>query len=158
MDKVLRKLSPSDKTFTANGTTYHIESSISQSRWVEYQKLQVEIGYSITFEDLFNKLREAYDAANAQRLADVCVILYNIMHGVKKVAEADTDNIIRMCALFINYEGEDRRFITEADIEKKAKDWQQEGIDMSSFFQLAVHSIRGFAEIYSASTKDTLSV
>jgi hypothetical protein len=144
------------KEFMANGTLYRIETTISERRWIAYQKLQVEIGFNVQFHEFFQQLRQAYDKLNQQKFADAAVIIYNLMSGVKQVGENDTPTIIAMCALFINAEDEDRTIITDEMVEKKRTDWQIEGIDMNSFFQLAVHSIPDFISVYKVLSQDTL--
>jgi hypothetical protein len=153
-DKLL-VLTPDMKQFTANGVEYFIESSISERRWINYQQLQIELAFSLTFEEMFKMLREAYDLLNKQKFADAAVRIYNLMESIKKVAEQDIPPIIAMCALFINTADEDRRIITKEMIEKKRQDWFEEGIDMNSFFLFAINSIPGFIHVYKEISRST---
>lgn len=152
----LMKLTPDMKTFTANGVKYTIEDSISEKRWAIYLRLQAQLGFNLHFGEMFEELRSAYQYLNKNEIANAAVKIYNLMEGVKHVGEAETPTIIAMCALFINTDDEDRRTITDEMIEKKRHDWNEEGIDMNSFFQLAIHSIPGLIDAYKELSLNTL--
>lgn len=154
-EKSLLKITPNTKSFMANGKKYLIEDSISEARWLAYQKLQLELAFNIQFSEMFQELKESYEALNRSKPADAAVRIYNLMHGIKQVGEAQVPTITAMCALFINREDEDRRIITDSMIEEKRNDWNEEGVDINSFFQLAVHSIPGFIEIYKEISQST---
>lgn len=155
LGRKLLKIDPDTKDFTANGNRYLVENEISFDRWNKYQKLQIELGYSISFPDLFNKLQEVYNLCNSLKFADAVVLVRDIMKGVIDVQKEQDPAALRLCALFINREDEDRRTINEDVIAQKLEDWRKEGIDVGSFFQLALHIIPGFQETYKVISQDT---
>jgi hypothetical protein len=154
--KKLLTIDPATRDFTANGRKYIVENAISFQRWNEYQKLQVELGYSITFKELFEKLGEAYELLNSQKFADSAVCIRGIMKGISDIDAKETPSALKLCALFINEENEDRRYINEDMINRKVDDWEKEGIDMNSFFQLALHILPGFLSTLKSISPDTL--
>ncbi len=158
--KSLRILDPATKEFTANGKAYRVYHTVSFDRYEAYELLQVEVGLARTFTQFQSELREAYDLCNEvasgkKVFADLAVLLRDMMVGTALVGERQTHPVLRMCALFINREGEDVRYIDEALIESKVNDWRIEGIDMGFFFAFALRSIPGFIEAYKAVSRDT---
>lgn len=154
---------PEDATeFEANGRRYRVSRSISFDRYEAYEMLQVEIGMARTFEQFTAQVQEAYDLCNAVAtgkpvFADLAVLLRDLLMGVSSINEGHAHPVLKMCCLFINYEGEDVRTINDEIIAKKLDDWRNEGIDMGYFFDFALRSIPGFLDAYRAVTHGTLS-
>jgi len=119
-----------------------------------YQKLQIELGYEMGFEGVFKNIRKIYELCNQQKFADIAVLTHNILQGVKTV---DNRRIpaLEMCALFINTKEEDRGSINDDMVQEKIKDWQAEGLDVASFFAIAVAFIQGFVNGYKEITQLT---
>ncbi len=151
----IKKIDFTKGSFHANGKEYFIETKISTRRWIQWRRLQAEVGYGVQFDTIFENLHKAYGLLNQTKFADASVILYNIMHGIKKVMDDEIPEVINMCALFMNTKDEDRRTITEAQVREKLNDWQEEGIDMNSFFAFAINSIPGYIESYKQITPST---
>lgn len=146
--KVLKTIDIKTKSFTANGKEYFIEmGGISMERFIEYEKLQVELGYGVTFIQLYEAIKESYELTNKQRFADLAVKLYNILQGVKTFEERRVP-AFELCALFINTKDENRAVITRDVIANKIADWEAEGLDAVPFFQLAVSSLQNFSTAY----------
>lgn len=138
-------------SFMANGKEYFIEAKISTRRWVIWRKTQAETGFGVQLGTMFENISQAYACLNQsdRKIADASVILYNILHGIKKVMDEDEiPEVITMCALFMNTKDEDRRYLSDALIREKYNDWEKEGIDMNSFFAFAINSIPGYIEAY----------
>lgn len=138
----------STDTFTANGNKYYVLTSLSVNRFEEFESLQAIVGFGVSFQQLFNQERKAYDLLNEGRPADAAVILYNSMNGIKNHLEDRTNPILQMCALFICREGEDASTWNQKLADEKINDWKKEGISMESFFQLAFNSVQGFMPAY----------
>lgn len=145
-ERKLKRLDFLTKEFEANGKKYYIEEQLSQDRWNMYELLEVEIGVNLKSQEIKGKMRELWDNLNAQNFADSCVICRDVMIAADRAYEPRIPECVRMCALFMNTENEDRRFITEDLIKQKAADWREEGIDMQSFFSFAIATIPGFIE------------
>ena len=140
--------------FEANGQKYFIESAINIKRFNEFEKIQLQLGFGLSFADLFGNIKDCYQLANAQKFADLSVLLYNMMDGIKRMS-ADRDNsALSLCTLFINREKEDRTTWTKEEAQIKLNDWSAEGYDVKDFFLLAVSSIENFSKIYNELTGD----
>lgn len=152
---------PEDATeFEANGRRYRVSRSISFDRYEAYEMLQVEIGMARTFEQFTAQVQEAYDLCNAVAtgkpvFADLAVLLRDMRIGTTLIGERQTPAILKLCALFINREGEDVRVVDDEVIEDKINDWRVEGLDMRFFFAFALRSIPGFSAALRAASRDT---
>lgn len=134
-------------TFEANGKIYTIEGALSIERYAEFQILEKEMSYGYTTETLFKKFKELWDNSNKLRFAENAVILHDLMKGVTRLGEREPV-VLKICALFINTEDEDRGTITRDRITAKIKDWKVANIDMRDFFTVASNTVNGFSEIY----------
>jgi len=160
--KGLKELPPDTTAFEASGTKYRVARSVSMDRWEAYELLSVEVGLGRSFAQIMQGLREAYDLTNQVAsgkpvFADLAVLLRDMLMGAASVNEGHAHPVLKMCCLFINYEGEDVRTINDEIIAKKLDDWRNEGIDMGFFFDFALRSIPGFLDAYKAVTRGTLS-
>lgn len=145
--KELKRLNLNEPTFTANGRTYYIEQGLSIERYVEFQILEKELAFGMTFQQLINKNKELYKVLNRGELVNASVLVNNIVQGLAKVVEREP-TALKMCALFINEEAEDRTVWNQDLIVRKIEDWKREGIDVRDFFALALNSVNGFLNIY----------
>lgn len=153
--QALKQIDLKKKTFTANGVTYFIESSLSFERFLMYQKLQLEVGYETGFYGVFKGLERAYASCNDGKLADASVIIHNLMKGIKTVDDRRVPMLELVC-LFINEKDEDRKIINDDMISQKISNWEAEGLDMMPFFHLAVSSIKNFSSVYTEFTQSIL--
>lgn len=151
----LKKVDFSQKSFKANGNEYFIETSVSFARFRMFEKLQIEAGYGVGFYDLFESMKKIYELCNDKRFADIAVITYNTMTGIKGIDERP-NAVLQLCALFINKKGEDRKVITDQMVNEKIADWEAEGFDILPFFQFAKSSIKNFWQAYEEISLNTL--
>lgn len=149
--KELKRLDLSKQSFEANGTTYYIESGLSIERFCEYQILEKEAGFGLSFKKIFDNLKDLHKLMNEVKFVEAAVKLDNLMRGVAKLEEREP-TLLKMCALFINTEDEDRTTINNDMIVKKIEDWKQE-YDVRDFFRLALNTVDGFLEIYANATR-----
>lgn len=139
-------------TFEANGTQYTIEGALTIERYAELQILEKEMGYGVTFKGMYERLDKAYQLLNKQRFADSAVLINDLIRGITKVQEREP-TVLKICALFINAEGEDRTQLSEDLVNKKISDWKAAGIDMRDFFTVASSSVNGFLDVYRTVTR-----
>lgn len=153
----IRTLDLKQKSFKGiSGTEYFIEDNLAVKRWRKYLKLQNKLGWGVTFEELFNKVKQAFQLLDESKPRPVSAgtILYNIMERVKEVEdESHVPEIIQMCALFMNTKDEDRTDISEQMIKAKEEDWSD--ISVQSFFLYALSTIPNFIPIYNSITQNT---
>lgn len=135
--------------FQAGGKTYFLEPQISIERFKLAQKLELEISFSISFKKHYKQLESLYDKLNNMKLVEASIQLRDVMESMKRLDDMnDIHPIMKYCALILNTEDEDRRWVDEKAMEKKIKDWQDAGIPISSFFAVVLHSVSGYLEIY----------
>jgi hypothetical protein len=154
MAKEVKRMVVSEGKFEANGKTYIIENAFSIERYAEYQLIEKEVGFGITFKEIFDNLMKLKGMMNSSRFVDASFLLVDMMRGVQKL-EYKEPLVLRMCALFINTPDEDRTTINEDMITRKIEDWKKEGLDIRDFFTLALNTMDGFIEIYQKLTQTT---
>jgi hypothetical protein len=125
-------------SFEANGKKYTIEKNLSIARAISLNKIEIEITHNVTVEVLKKELVAVYNSLNKGNFADSSVKVYNLANGIDKITKIEEMPILRLCALFINEENEDRRTITDEQISTKINDWQTEGLMIEPFFTLAI--------------------
>lgn len=144
--KKLKRLDLSNPRFEANGVYYNVEGGLSIERFCMYQILEKEAAFGVSFKNLFNNLQKLHGLMNNVKFVEASILLDNMMRGVAKLEEKQP-TLLKMCALFINTDDEDRSIITEDMIAKKINDWKKE-YDVRDFFQVALSTMDGFLEIY----------
>jgi hypothetical protein len=142
----LRVIDFSSKHFECGGRKFFVKDSLSFIRYRELQKLNLEFGYSASFQDIFKNIRTAWDFLNQTKLGEAAVILHNIMYGVVSLEEKD-DPALRLCALFIDEEGENPTVYDEGKMREKIECWGKE-LDTLPFFQLASNLVPGWMPAY----------
>lgn len=148
----LKKIDLQNGVFPANGKTYYIESSLTIERYVEFQILEKELGFGVTFKGMFDGLNELWTYINKMQFADAAVKLNNMLRGMAKLEEKEPA-VLKICALYINEANEDRSVITQDMITHKIQDWKAEGYDMADFFQVAFTLVPGFIDAYQRVTR-----
>ena len=145
----------SKKYFECGGRKFYIKSeTLSFARYRELQKINLEFGYSATFQDLFKNIRTAWDLLNQVKLGEAAVVLHNVMYGVVSLEEKD-DPAWRICALFINEEGEDSTTFDEGKMREKIELWSK-SLNCLPFFQLAADLTPGWRDVYRQLIQDGL--
>lgn len=143
----LKELDTTKPSFIANGTEYFFEQDLGIVRYLEFQILEKEIGFSMSFESIVKNISKAYNYLNEVKNADCAVVLNNLITGIIKLEEKEP-TALKICALFINTKDEDRTSWSWDLGTKKIEDWKIEGYKMSSFFRLALGTVNGYADIY----------
>lgn len=146
-EQKLKKIDLDTGRFTANGRDYYVDSELTADRFYKMQELSYDLGFGVSYEELYGNLGQLYELLNAQKFADCSVLCHNMMNGI-----ADLENrqmpVLKYCSCFINYKGEDTRYWNEQESEEKIKDWLEEGIEFQGFFLLSLTMVRGLRENY----------
>ena len=151
----LKTVDLSTKHFECQGRKFYVRDSLSFARYREMQKINLEFGYSATFHDVFKNIKTAWDYLNQTKLGEAAVVLHNVMYGIVALEDKD-DPAIRLCALFIDEEGEDPTVYDEGKMREKIECWGGE-LDTLPFFQLAANLVPSWTNIYQVVSKDGLS-
>lgn len=151
----LRTVDLSKKYFECQGRKFYVKESLSFARYREMQKINLEFGYSASFHDLFKNIKTAWDYLNATKLGEAAVVLHNVMYGVVNLEDKD-DPALRLCALFIDEEGEDPTIYDEAKMREKLDCWSKE-LDILPFFQQAANLVPSWIPNYKLVLNDGLT-
>jgi len=140
----------------ANGKRYHIKKELTIARYKEMEQLEIEFYYGFTMREMFEKLKDAYEDLNKNKLADSAVKVYRVMEGVADRVDKREPVVLRICSLFLCTEDEGDDW-TEEIASAKIEDWQKEGYAMEDFFTLAANLVPGFIKHYQEILSDTLT-
>lgn len=151
----LRTIDFSKKHFECGGRKFYIKDSLSFNRYRELQKLMLEFAFSASFVDIFKNVKTAWDHMNATRFGDAAVTLHNIMMGIKALESKD-DAALRMCALFIDEEGEDATQYDEGKMREKIECWGAE-LSVTPFFHYAASLVPNWMAAYKFVSRGSLS-
>lgn len=143
----LKQIDLNEPSFMANGKRYFIEQELSIERFCEFQDLEWEFQHGISPDGLMKKFRDIHKMCNRSAFVEIAVELESIVKGIAKVKEREPV-VLKMVALFINEENEDRGKFSKDMYVRKIEDWKAEGINMGCFFSLAAGSVNGFLRHY----------
>jgi hypothetical protein len=150
----LRTVNFDEKRFDCDGKTFYLKDSLSFNRYRKLQEFMLEFGYSATYQDIFNNLKEAWEKLNALKLGESAVIIHNVMNGITKI-EAKDDVSFRLCALFLDETDEDPTIYDEGRMKSKIECWAKE-LDVMPFFHLAASLVPGWTTDYLLSIQNGL--
>jgi len=147
-DKKVKRLPVDVKKFTANGRKYHVANTLSVERWRFFEDFQSLVGFGRTHDEIYEGLKKTHEALNKSKVADAVVHNHNLMIGIHEKLQDRHHVALKLCALFINYDGEDEKVYDEEDMKMKINDWQEAGYSMQDFFSLAFTLVPGFLANY----------
>lgn len=142
------------KYFECGGRKFYLQDTISFMRWMELNRIGLEFGYSATFVDIFKNVNTAMEHMNKLKFTDAVITLHNILIGIKSLEEK-SDPAFRICALFINEEGEDIAGYDESKMKEKIDCWGKE-LDPLPFFRLASSLVPSWTNAYKIVIRDGL--
>lgn len=149
---VVKRIDLSKDRFTANGKTYYMQpDQLTIERYQEYERLGLEMGFGVSYRDIYQTLAEAYKVLTTgnsimeshRKASD---LLVNQMAAIKDQGETRIPSHVVFCTLFCNTPGEDLTKWSEQLANDKIEDWKAEGLSAFDFFQLAASSLIGFNE------------
>ena len=154
----LKQINTQEKSFRANGKTYFIEAGdISIERWSKYEEFTLELQYGVSQTEMFKNWKKVTELANELKFADIAVLANNMQNGIMGIFDRQIV-ALKICALFINEEKEDRGIISDDIINQKIEDWRKEGFSVGPFFQLALGFSRIINSISSIITPESLEI
>ncbi|GAI77593.1 unnamed protein product, partial [marine sediment metagenome] len=151
--KDAKELDLTKSTFMANGHKYRYLKSIPLGRFEAYDILALEVQYGLTIQSLYKEDREQIDLANKQKHAEAMNITFNRAKRLEgQISKEKTHAAKMLCTIIIVREDEDIRTWDENLAKEKVIDWELEGFDTKTFFQLAFTSLNIFTDIYVANS------
>lgn len=155
----LKKIDLSQSSFEANGVTYYIKDTLSVERYREFEKYQVTFGFAREFKQIYDMLVKSVDLANKGKGLEAWNIIFNLKEEIgKNNLDNRMHNGMYICALFIVEENEDLTSWDEQLANKKIDNWNKEGYDVNSFFQLAANLISGYITVLEEIFQNTSEV
>jgi len=154
----LKQIDFEKSEFQANGKTYFVKQSLSVERYRWFEKYQVDFGFGRTYQSISDALKKAVELGNKGKGIEAWNIVLNLIRAVGEGLDKRTNNAMMLCALFIVTEDEDLTKWDEQDQAKKIEDWNIEGYDVNSFFQLAANLVKGFIEDLEEILSDTSEI
>ena len=142
----LKQIDFSQNSFEASGVTYHVQTSLSVERYRQFEKLQLEFGYGISFKEVFDMHKKAVELANKGKGLEAWNIIFNLMEKVGKEFNRSVHPAMLICSLFLTEKDEDLTKWDEKHAEQKIKNWNDEGYDVNNFFRLASNLVTGYIE------------
>lgn len=142
----LKKLDFEATEFMAAGKKYYIKQSLSVERFRWFEKYQVDFGFGRTYKSIADALKKAVELGNKGKGIEAWNIVINLYMSIGEGLEKRTNNAMMLCALFIVTDDEDLTKWDEQMQLAKISDWNDEGYDVNSFFQLAANLVSGFIE------------
>ena len=124
----------------------------SFERFMKHEDFEVEMGYNLTWEKLFQEDKECYELLNKSKPIDVGIIIHNRMNKIKTRLEDRVHPAWKICALFINEKDENRAVYDEILMKSKIDAWKKE-YGVQGFFTLAVNLVNGFIPNYNEALK-----
>jgi hypothetical protein len=150
----LRTIKFDKKYFECQGRKFTIKDTLGFVRWKKLEEYSLEFTFSATPVDIFKQLGVIQGKLNELRLFDSVVIVNNLMVGIKNLV--DKENIsFRICALFMDAEGEDATVYDEGLMKEKIDCWSKE-LAAPPFIQWAANCIPGWFPIYKIVSQDGL--
>lgn len=131
--------------FTANGRTYKFirpGDEVGIDKWGEYQKLQIVVGYGVTFADLIVSLRAhktllSSDQGFPDIRSEAIVWADSTIKGLIEMSQARYDKAFYLCSLFIYEESTDPYDWNMDMATRMIEDWNKERISEHDLFFFA---------------------
>lgn len=156
MTKV-KRLQLDKPEFMANGHKYILTEDLSVERWRKFEDYQALVGLGRSFQDVYEEVKNIYEALQKPNVADAAVLAHNILKGIKDKLDNRHHPALMICALFINREGEESADYDEKLMYEKVEDWKIEGYAVQDFFQLAWNFVPGFINVFNEDLEATLA-
>lgn len=142
-------------SFEANGNMYYVKQSLSVERYRWFEKYQIDFGFGRTYKSIADSLKKAVEFGNKGKSIEAWNIVLNLISAIGQGLDKRQSNAMMLCALFIVTDDEDITKWDEQEQELKIADWNAEGYDVNSFFQLAANLVTGFIDDLQEILSDT---
>ena len=143
LNNQLRQLPFNTKEFEACGYRWYVEESLSINRYKSFQKMEIELGFTVNFSKLFERVQSAFFLLNERKDAEAAVVLHSIMEGVSSVSEKKSISLY-VATLFINRADENRGEWSESIAKEKLNIWGEANIEAGFFLVVALNRVQNF--------------
>lgn len=125
---------------------YKISKSLSLDRYMQFELLQPQAAYGITFNDFFEQDKKVIEHLNKTEWVNAATIVMNRQEQFRHLNDKRRHAMIQICALWLNREDEDLKTFDQTISDEKIQDWLESGVDYKDFFRLAVNLVPGLLE------------
>lgn len=151
----LKQLDFNATEFMACGKKYFVKQSLSVERFRWFEKYQIDFGFGRSYKSIADALKKSVELGNKGKGIEAWNVILNLITAIGQSLEKRTNNAMMICALFIVTEDEDMTKWDEQTQIEKIQNWNDEGYDVNSFFQLAANLVTGFIEDLEEVLSDT---
>lgn len=137
-----------------SGKKYIIYPTLSTARFEVFERMQIEMEYSVSISAFKKEVSETYDLLNKAKPADAAVKLYNLANGVSRIENSQPHPLLLICTLFICEESEDQSTWNEAEAAEKVSDWAS--VDIAFFLASARRLFSRFTSAFNTDSLNTL--
>jgi hypothetical protein len=131
--------------FIAGGRKYVVNGDISIARYCELQNLEMELHTGGPLAEHVKRLIDLKGLMNGLRFVDAAVLLDDMIQGRAKIGYKEP-HVLRYCALFCDYEGEDTTVYNETIMTQKINDFKASGLSFRFFFALASLFLKNYVQ------------
>lgn len=127
---------------------YYFHDTMSVDYYEVYEDLEMLLSKGRSYADVYRSQKKVHELLNQSKVADAAIENYNSLMLVNEKLQKREHPALRMIALFACSETENRDKFDDVVMDKKIRDWKNEGFAMEDFFQLAFNLVDGFMESY----------
>jgi len=127
---------------------YYFHDTMSVDYYEVYEDLEMLLSKGRSYADVYNSQKKVHELLNQSKVADAAIENFNSMTLVSEKLQKREHPALRMIALFACGEQENRDKYDDVVMDRKIRDWKNEGFAMEDFFQLAFNLVEGFMESY----------
>lgn len=120
---------------------YHIATTLSVDRYMQFELLQCGAAYGVTFADMHDTWLKIEDALNKVKFVEAAAIIANMKEALIKGNDKKKHLVMQICALFLNEKDEDVRVWKQEVMDAKVQDWLDSGVCYEDFFRLTVNVV-----------------
>jgi hypothetical protein len=128
-------------SFEANGRKYTPSETFSIGRFSLVEELEEELIMLSDKRSCHAVMLSAMQKINDYNPGEAYTLMYNKIDSDQRNAKL-VHYSLRLCTAYINYEGEDQRYLSEETIQTKIRDWSEAGLDVRPFVVFAVSVLR----------------
>ena len=127
---------------------YKIADSKPVEKYIEFERLQCEVAYGYSFEEINRVIIAAIGHLNKADFVQAAVLMDNLRNSIKNGIEKRESPIVRLCMLFLIREDENEKEYSETFHKEKYNDVTSSGVDYQDFFSLAINTLPGLLQAY----------
>jgi hypothetical protein len=135
------------QSFEANGKVYTPSETFAIGRFERVEEMEEELIMLSEKKTCHAIMLHAMKKINEFNPGEAYTALFNKIESDQRNAKM-MHFTLRLCTAYINYEGEDPRYLTDDLIKVKINDWSEAGLDIRPFVLFAVSVLKELLDRY----------